>query len=158
VFSTVHTNDSASTVTRLIDIGVEPYLVSSSLLLVIAQRLLRTLCPNCREPVTPTQEMLYHLEDLKLSIDQFPDGKLMKGKGCDECFRSGYAGRTAIYEVMPIDTHIQEQIVNKATASTIKRGALERGLKTLRMSGVQKLLHGMTTPDEVLRVTQLDVL
>ena len=158
VFSTVHTNDSASTVTRLIDIGVEPYLVSSSLLLVIAQRLLRTLCPNCREPVTPTQDSLYHLEDLKLSLDQFPGGKLMKGKGCDECFRSGYAGRTAIYEVMPIDTHIQEQIVNKATASAIKRGALERGLKTLRMSGVQKLLAGMTTPDEVLRVTQLDVM
>jgi general secretion pathway protein E len=158
VFSTVHTNDSASTVTRLIDIGVEPYLVSSSLLLVIAQRLLRTLCPNCREPVEPTQEMLYHLEDLKLSMDQFPGGKLMKGKGCDECFRSGYAGRTAIYEVMPIDTHIQEQIVNKSTASQIKRGALERGLKTLRMSGVQKLLNGQTTPDEVLRVTQLDVM
>jgi general secretion pathway protein E len=158
VFSTVHTNDSASTVTRLIDIGVEPYLVSSSLLLVVAQRLLRTLCPNCREPITPTQEMLYHLEDLKLSPDQFAGGKLMKGRGCDECFGSGYAGRTAIYEVMPIDTHIQEQIVNKATASQIKRGALERGLKTLRMSGVQKLLAGMTTPDEVLRVTQLDVM
>jgi len=158
VFSTVHTNDSASKVTRLIDIGVEPYLVSSSLLLVIAQRLLRTICPNCREQVTPTQEMLYHLEDLKLTPDQFPEGKLFAGKGCDECFRSGYAGRTAIYEVMPIDTHIQEQIVNKATASQIKRGALERGLKTLRMTGVQKLLNGMTTPDEVLRVTQLDVL
>jgi len=157
VFSTVHTNDSASTVTRLIDIGVEPYLVSSSLLLVVAQRLLRTICPNCKEPLVPTQEMLYHLEDLKLSPDMFPGGKLLKGKGCDECFRSGYAGRTAIYEVMPIDTHIQEQIVNKATASQIKRGALERGLKTLRMSGVQKLLGGQTTPDEVLRVTQLDV-
>ena len=157
VFSTVHTNDSASTVTRLIDIGVEPYLVSSSLLLVIAQRLLRTVCLNCREPVTPTQEMLYHLEDLKLSPDQFAGGKLFVGKGCDECFRSGYSGRTAIYEVMPIDSHIQEQIVNKATASQIKRGALERGLKTLRMSGVQKLLNGLTTPDEVLRVTQLDV-
>jgi general secretion pathway protein E len=158
VFSTVHTNDSASTVTRLIDIGVEPYLVSSSLLLVIAQRLLRTLCPNCREPVTPDQQMLYHLEDLKLSIDQFPNRKLMVGKGCDECFRSGYAGRTAIYEVMQIDSHIQEQIVNKATASQIKRGALERGLKTLRMAGVEKLLAGMTTADEVLRVTQLDVM
>jgi general secretion pathway protein E len=158
VFSTVHTNDSASTVTRLIDIGVEPYLVSSSLLLVIAQRLLRTLCPNCREPVTPDQQMLYHLEDLKLSIDQFPGGKLMVGKGCDECFRSGYAGRTAIYEVMQIDSHIQEQIVNKATASQIKRGALERGLRTLRMAGVEKLLAGMTTADEVLRVTQLDVM
>jgi general secretion pathway protein E len=157
VFSTVHTNDSASTVTRLIDIGVEPYLVSSSLLLVIAQRLLRTVCPNCREPVEPDQRQRYFLEDLKLTPDQFPNGKLMVGKGCDECFRSGYAGRTAIYEVMPIDTHIQEQIVNKASASAIKRGALERGLKTLRMDGVNKLLAGMTTPDEVLRVTQLDI-
>jgi general secretion pathway protein E len=157
VFSTVHTNDSASTVTRLIDIGVEPYLVSSSLLLVIAQRLLRTVCPNCREPVEPDQKMRYFLEDLKLSPDQFPSGKIMLGKGCDECFRSGYAGRTAIYEIMPIDTQIQEQIVNKATASQIKRGSLERGLKTLRMDGVAKLLQGMTTPDEVLRVTQLDV-
>jgi general secretion pathway protein E len=157
VFSTVHTNDSASTVTRLIDIGVEPYLVSSSLLLVIAQRLVRTVCPNCRELVEPTQQMLYHLEDLKLKLDQFTDGKLFVGRGCDECFRSGYAGRTAIYEVMQIDSHIQEQIVNKATASQIKRGALERGLRTLRMAGVEKLLAGQTTPDEVLRVTQLDV-
>ena len=158
VFSTVHTNDSASTVTRLIDIGVEPYLVSSSLLLVIAQRLLRTVCSNCREPVTPDQKMIYFLEDLKLSPDMFPGGKILVGKGCDECFRSGYSGRTAIYEVMPIDAQIQEQIVNKATASQIKRGALERGLKTLRMSGVHKLMNGLTTPDEVLRVTQLDVM
>jgi general secretion pathway protein E len=157
VFSTVHTNDSASTVTRLIDIGVEPYLVSSSLLLVIAQRLVRTLCPNCKEPAVPDQQMLYHLEDLKLKLDQFPGGKIPVGRGCDECFRSGYAGRTAIYEVMQIDTVIQEQIVNKATASQIKRGALERGLRTLRMAGVEKLLAGQTTPDEVLRVTQLDV-
>jgi type II secretory ATPase GspE/PulE/Tfp pilus assembly ATPase PilB-like protein len=124
---------------------------------VIAQRLLRTVCPNCREPVEPDQKMRYFLEDLKLSPDQFPGGKIMLGKGCDECFRSGYAGRTAIYEIMPIDTAIQEQIVNKATASQIKRGALERGLKTLRMDGVAKLLQGLTTPDEVLRVTQLDV-
>ena len=158
VFSTVHTNDSASTITRLIDIGVEPYLVSSSLLLVIAQRLLRTVCPNCREPVTPNEQQRFFLEDLKLSPDQFPDGKLMMGRGCDECFRSGFAGRTAIYEVMPIDTHVQEQIVNKATASQIKRGALERGLRTLRMDGVDKLLAGQTTPEEVLRVTQLDVI
>ncbi|MCB9877208.1 MAG: Flp pilus assembly complex ATPase component TadA [Planctomycetes bacterium] len=157
VFSTVHTNDSASTVTRLIDIGVEPYLVSSSLLCVIAQRLLRTLCPNCKEAVVPTEQQRFFLEDLKLSPDMFPDGKLMIGRGCDDCFRSGFAGRTAIYEVMPIDTHIQEQIINKSTASQIKRGALERGLKTLRMDGVNKLLAGMTTPDEVLRVTQLDV-
>jgi general secretion pathway protein E len=157
VFSTVHTNDSASTVTRLIDIGVEPYLVSSSLLLVVAQRLLRTICPNCKEQVEPDEQMLYHLEDLKLTRDQFPNGKLFVGKGCDECFHSGYSGRTAIYEVMPIDSAVQEQIVRKATASEIKRSALERGLRTLRMDGVDKLLAGMTTPDEVLRVTQLDV-
>ncbi|MEC9046846.1 MAG: ATPase, T2SS/T4P/T4SS family [Planctomycetota bacterium] len=157
VFSTVHTNDSASTVTRLIDIGVEPYLVSSSLLCVIAQRLLRTVCPNCKEPITPNEQQRFYLEDLQLTPDQLPDGKLWVGKGCDECFRSGFAGRTAIYEVMPIDTHVQEQIINKATASEIKRGALERGLRTLRMDGINKLLSGMTTPEEVLRVTQLDV-
>jgi len=158
VFSTVHTNDSASTISRLIDIGVEPYLVSSSLLLVIAQRLLRTICPNCREPVEPDQKQRYFLEDLKLTQDQFPGGKIFVGKGCDECFRSGFSGRTAIYEVMPIDPVVQEQIIEKATASQIKRGALERGLRTLRMNGVDKLLAGLTTPDEVLRVTQLDVL
>ena len=83
--------------------------------------------------------------------------KIFVGKGCDECFNSGFAGRTALYEVMPIDTVIQEQIINKATASQIKRGALERGLRTLRMDGVNKLLAGHTTPEEVLRVTQLDV-
>ena len=157
VFSTVHTNDSASTVTRLIDIGVEPYLVSSSLLCVIAQRLLRTVCPNCKEPITPNEQQRFYLEDLQLTPDQLPDGKLWVGKGCDECFRSGFAGRTAIYEVMPIDTQVQEQIINKATASEIKRGALDRGLRTLRMDGINKLMSGMTTPEEVLRVTQLDV-
>jgi general secretion pathway protein E len=157
VFSTVHTNDSASTVSRLIDIGVEPYLVSSSLLCIIAQRLLRTLCPNCKELIEPNEQQRFFLEDLKLTPDQFPDGKLAIGRGCDECFRSGFAGRTAIYEVMPIDTVVQEQIINKSTASQIKRAALERGLRTLRMDGVNKLLTGQTTPEEVLRVTQLDI-
>ena len=157
VFSTVHTNDSASTVTRMLDIGVEPYLVSSSLLLVIAQRLLRTICPRCKELVDPDKRQRFQIEDLKLSLDQFPDRKLAVGRGCDDCFQSGFSGRTAIYELMPIDLTIQEQIINKASASVIKRGALERGLRTLRMDGVQKVLQGLTTPEEVLRVTQLDV-
>ena len=99
----------------------------------------------------------YQLEDLRLEPGQFPDGKVAVGRGCDECFHSGFAGRTAIYEVMPIDGPVQEQIVNKESASAIKRGALERGLRTLRMDGVEKLLQGLTTPAEVLRVTQLDV-
>jgi len=157
VFSTVHTNDSASTVTRMLDIGVEPYLVSSSLLLVIAQRLVRTICPTCREYVEPDEMMRFQLEDLRLTTSDFDRGKVAVGRGCDDCFHSGYAGRTAIYEVMPIDGDIQEQIVNKATASEIKRGALARGLRTLRMDGVEKLKAGLTTPTEVLRVTQLDI-
>lgn len=157
VFSTVHTNDSASTVTRMLDIGIEPYLVSSSMLLVIAQRLVRTICPHCREYTKDLDDrMRFQLEELRLDFDQFPDGVAF-GRGCDECFHSGFSGRTAIYEVLPIDGPIQEQIVNKATASDIKRGALERGLRTLRMDGVEKLLHGHTTPEEILRVTQLDV-
>ncbi|MBK8976844.1 MAG: type II secretion system ATPase GspE [Planctomycetes bacterium] len=160
VFSTVHTNDSASTVTRMLDIGIEPYLVSSSVLLVIAQRLVRTICPHCREyhPAGGLSEQVrFQLEELRLSPDQFPQGVAI-GRGCDECYHSGFSGRTAIYEVLPIDGIIQQQIVDKATASEIKRGALERGLKTLRMDGVAKLLAGVTTPEEVLRVTQLDVM
>jgi general secretion pathway protein E len=155
VFSTVHTNDSASTVTRMLDIGVEPYLVSSSLLLVIAQRLVRTICPRCKEFIKPDSHQLLRLKEIRLSPDQFPDG-IAIGKGCDECFNSGYAGRTAIYEIMPIDEQIQAQIIDKASATTIKRGAIERGLRTLRMDGVNKVLRGQSTPEEVLRVTQLD--
>ncbi len=102
----------------------------------------------------PTSDQL---EDLKLEVGQFPDSKLAVGKGCDECFHSGFSGRTAIYEILPIDGVVQEQIVNKTSASEIKRGALERGLRTLRMDGVEKVLTGQTTPQEVLRVTQLDV-
>jgi general secretion pathway protein E len=157
VFSTVHTNDSASTVTRMLDIGVEPYLVSSSLLLVIAQRLVRLICPRCKEFVQPDKQQSIWLQELRLTADQFPEGRLAVGKGCDDCFHSGYAGRTAIYEIMPIDEAIQSQIVEKASATTIKRGAIERGLRTLRMDGIQKVLRSQTTPDEVLRVTQLDV-
>ncbi len=157
VFSTVHTNDSASTVTRMLDIGVEPYLVSSSVLVVIAQRLVRTVCPRCKELVTPDEKMRFIIEDLGLSLDRFPGGQIVMGAGCDECFHSGYSGRTAIYELMPVDLVIQEQIVNKASASAIKRGSVERGLRTLRMDGIDKVLAGLTTPDEVGRVTQRDV-
>lgn len=157
VFSTVHTNDSASTVTRMLDIGIEPYLASSSVLVVIAQRLVRTVCKHCREVVAPDEKMMFLLEDLGLTPDRFPEGKIPHGAGCDECFHSGYSGRTAIYEIMPVDSVVQEQIVNKESASLIKRGAVERGLTTLRMDGIDKLLNGLTTPDEVVRVTQRDV-
>src|SRR5690606_22061357 len=127
-------------------------------LLVIAQRLVRTICPACKVTVDVLDDKLkYQLEDLRLTPDQFPNG-IAIGRGCHECFNSGFSGRTAIYELLPIDPIIQEQIVNKASASEIKRGALQRGLRTLRMDGIDKLLAGITTPEEVLRVTQMDVL
>jgi general secretion pathway protein E len=159
VFSTVHTNDSPSSVTRLLDIGLEPYLVSSSILLVIAQRLVRLNCPRCREARKPDDLELKKLRDAGLSIDQFPEGKIIVGKGCDYCFQSGYVDRTAIYEMLPIDDVMKEQIMDRASATVIKKSAVERGaLKTLRMDGLHKVLRGLTTIDEVMRVTQLDLM
>lgn len=156
VFSTVHTNDSASTITRMVDQGVEPYLVSSSLILVIAQRLVRTICASCRTMIDIGEEERAKLKKLGMNPDEL-EGELAFGAGCDECFHSGYAGRTAIYEFLPVDETLRTQIMEGTTASQIKRSALERGLITLRMDGCDKVRERQTTPDEVLRVTQLDL-
>jgi general secretion pathway protein E len=157
VFSTVHTNDSPSTVTRLLDIGIEPYLVSSSLLLVIAQRLLRRICPRCKTAVVPDKAMEKKLRSCGLVPEVFPDGKVFVGAGCDFCFGSGFVERIAIYEMLEIDDVVKDQVMDRANATSIKKSAIERGkLRTLRMDGLQKVLHGVTTIDEVLRVTQQD--
>jgi general secretion pathway protein E len=156
VFSTVHTNDSASTITRMIDQGVEPYLVSSSIVLVIAQRLVRTVCKHCRAERPATEEDLAKLKKVGLEIGEL-GGKITYGPGCDECFQSGYAGRTAIYEFMPIDEKIRTQIMEATTATAIKRSAVARGMITLREDGRSKIRAGLTTADEVLRVTQMDI-
>ncbi|MEX1024346.1 MAG: ATPase, T2SS/T4P/T4SS family [Planctomycetota bacterium] len=155
VFSTVHTNDAASTITRMVDQGVEPYLVSSSLILVIAQRLVRTICKHCKASGPITDEYAAKLKKLDIARDQL--GEALYGAGCDECFHSGYAGRTAIYEFMPVGETLRTEIMEGATASQMKRSSIERGVVTLRMDGVSKVLDGQTTPDEVLRVTQLDM-
>ena len=156
VFSTVHTNDAPSTITRMVDQGVEPYLVASSLILVIAQRLVRTICRHCRVVVPLSDEWAAKLRKVELAPEQL-NGEISFGEGCDECFHSGYAGRTAIYEFMPIDEILRTQIMNGATATEIKRSAVERGMETLRMDGQEKIVNCLTTPDEVLRVTQLDM-
>jgi len=157
VFSTVHTNDAPSTVTRLLDIGIEPYLVSSSLLLVIAQRLLRRICPRCKTQVAPDKSMEKKLRACGLVSEVFPDGKLTVGAGCEYCFGSGFVERIAIYEMLEIDDVVKDQVMDRANATVIKKSAIERGkLRTLRMDGIQKVLHGVTTIDEVLRVTQQD--
>jgi len=156
VFSTVHTNDAASTIARMVDQGVEPYLVASSLVLVVAQRLVRTICSNCRQLVDVTPEWAAKLKKCGIRIEQV-EGKIAVGSGCDDCYHTGYSGRTAIYEFLPVDEVLRTQIMEGATASQMQSSALQRGMVTLRMDGIQKVLDRKTTPDEVLRVTHSDI-
>jgi general secretion pathway protein E len=157
VYSTLHTNDAASAVTRMLDIGVEPYLVASSVVLCVAQRLVRVICPKCREMITPEAELLASLLSVDLTPDRFEDGKVARGRGCDYCFDSGYVDRTAIYEMLPVDEPVRVNIMERTGASVIKRDAVNRGiLRTLRTDGLQKVIDGVTTIDEVLRVTTRD--
>jgi general secretion pathway protein E len=160
VFSTLHTNDSAGAITRLLDLGVEPYLVSSSLIAVIAQRLVRKVCPDCRKNYEPTPNELRELGlgSVKASGPAESIGKFCIGTGCERCFQTGYRGRTGIYEMMLISDEIQDLVYRRKTAGTIKKVALQAGMQTLRMDGARKALEGITTISEVLRVTQTDVL
>jgi general secretion pathway protein E len=155
VFSTWHTNDSAGAVSRLLDLGVEPYLVSSSLIAIIAQRLVRKVCPDCKERVQPSP---HELRELGLGASAEHTGKFFVGAGCEKCFQTGYRGRTGIYEMMMINEEIQNLIYKRESAGTIKRVALNAGLQTLRMDGARKVLAGLTTVSEVLRVTQADII
>ena len=152
VFSTLHTNDAASAFTRLIDMGVEPFLIASSVLAVIAQRLVRKVCPVCRRPYEPTEGELRALGIEK----RMPQDVFYKAVGCDECLGTGYSGRIAIYEILVVDEVIRELIMKRADASTIKRVAMERGMHTLRQDGIRKFRKGITTAEEVMRVTQGD--
>ncbi len=155
VFSTLHTNDSAGAVSRLLDLGVEPYLVSSSLIAIIAQRLVRKVCPDCKEHIQPSA---HELRELGLGEEAEHGTNFFIGNGCEKCFQTGYRGRTGIYEMMMINEEIQNLIYKRESAGTIKRVALNAGLQTLRMDGARKVLAGITTVSEVLRVTQADML
>ena len=151
VFSTLHTNDSASAITRLIDMEIEPFLVASSLMAVIAQRLLRFLCNSCKEPYEP-----YDDELLKIGIDrkQLRDGVLYRAKGCDKCFNMGYSGRTGIFEMLLINDDIRNLTLSQVDSTKIKRKAMEHGMTSLRMDGAEKVARGLTSVDEVMRVTE----
>jgi len=153
VLSTLHTNDSASAVTRLLDMGIEPFLISSSVLAMMAQRLVRVLCKNCREPTEVNLDELKSIGITQELIDTH-GGQLYRGRGCDQCRSTGYRGRMGIYELMPIDDVVRSLIMQQTNASTIKKAAMERGLKTLLQDGALKVLQGLTTADELLRVTQ----
>lgn len=155
VFSTLHTNDAAGAVTRLLDMGIEPFLVSSSLECLIAQRLIRLICTKCRVPVEADEEMLKYIKDAKFD---FKDARLYQAKGCEECRFTGYHGRTAIYEIIAVNEPIRELILHRASSQQIKQMAVSQGMRTLRQEGLQKAFAGLTTITEVIRVTQSEEL
>jgi len=153
VLSTLHTNDAAGAATRLIDMGVEPFLVASSVLGIIAQRLIRRVCTKCRIPHTPTD-----FEMNELALTSIPaDAKIYKAVGCPSCAQSGYSGRTVIHELLVVDDKVRALIIRNADAGTIKKAAVEAGMGTLREDGVAKVLQGFTTVDELMRATHSEV-
>jgi len=152
VLSTLHTNDSASAITRLIDMGIEPYLISSSVIAVMAQRLIRVVCPHCKSPYGPQEQMIsLWTEKEKASLVR---GQFYKGLGCESCIQTGYLGRTGIFELLFIDDDIKELTTKRAGSHVIKQVAVEKGMSTLREDGLRKALAGETTLEEVCRVTQ----
>ncbi len=156
VFSTLHTNDAASGITRLIEMGLEPFLVSSSIEAFVAQRLVRIICPHCKEEdVTQPPEIKEELA-VALGMKDLRQVKMFRGRGCDFCNQTGFYGRTAIYEILVVDEDIRAAILEKQRADQIKRLAVKRGMTTLRQNGWQKVLAGITTPAEVMNVTIRD--
>ena len=151
VFSTLHTNDSASAVTRLIDMGIEPFLVTSSVIAILAQRLVRNVCNECKEEYLPDEESL---ENIGITPEMSSGKKIYRGKGCQSCLNTGYRGRTGIFELMILDDPIKSLILKTSDSNAIKHKAVEQGLITLRQDGALKVLNGITTVEEIFRVTQ----
>jgi general secretion pathway protein E len=152
VFSTLHTNDAASAITRLIDMGIEPFLITSSVLAIIAQRLVRTICPSCKRPAEVTNECM---TDLCVTPEDLKEATVFTGEGCDKCMHTGFYGRTGIYEIMKVSESIKKTIISTSDANAIKEAAVLEGMRTLREDGSHKIMKGITTPEEILRVTQV---
>ncbi len=150
VFSTLHTNDSASAVTRLIDMGIEPFLVTSSVSAIIAQRLVRVICEDCRESYVPDPATL---KNIGITPEMLGGKELCRGKGCPSCLYTGFKGRTGIFELMVLDEKIKSLILKTPDSNAVKREAVNQGMSTLREDGARKLLEGVTTVEEVFRVT-----
>lgn len=150
VFSTIHTNDAPTTINRLVDMGIPPYLVASALILIQAQRLVRRICPNCKEQIKVDPKLL---EDANIPPEIFPDGLVYKGKGCSNCSQTGYKGRVGLYEVMPISPTLRAMILKGASSDEVAKQAKEEGMKTLRDDGIDKIKKGITTIEELMRET-----
>jgi len=150
VFSTLHTNDAPSAITRLLDMGVEPFLIAATVEAVIGQRLVRTICVHCKEQYEPTDEMLMQLN---LTREDVRDKAFFYGKGCDHCNNTGYRGRSAVFEIMTMTDRIRELLSQRASTAAIRQIAREQGMRTMRESGLLKIYDGTTTIEEVVRET-----
>jgi len=150
VFSTLHTNDAPSSIARLLDLGLEPFLVTATLEGIVAQRLVRTICPKCKEPFQPTEQQLM---ELNLSMDDLEGRQLFRGTGCDYCNQSGYRGRMALGEIMVLDDELRELIIQNTSTQVLRAEARKRGMRTLREGGLMAIYEGQTTIDEVVRET-----
>ncbi len=161
VFSTLHTNDAASAFTRLTDMGIEPFLISSSVLILFAQRLLRVLCPKCKEPAVDFLSGAGYYpkmldEEFGVPLEDIRGKEIYRAKGCDFCAQTGYKGRTAVYEILEINDEIRSLVMSKASSSEIKTAAVKNGMKTLRMEAFKKFASGITSIEEIIRTTQKD--
>jgi len=153
VFSTLHTNDAPSAVARLLDLGLEPFLVTATLEGIVGQRLVRKICENCKSPFQPTEEML---KELELTPEKIAGQKFYYGKGCDYCNNTGYKGRIGIYEIMQLDDVMREDIMNHASTNVLRDHATRKGMRTLRESGILGIFDGMTTIEEVVKETVVE--
>ncbi len=151
VLSTLHTNDAPSALTRLVDMGIEPYLLTSSVVGILAQRLVRAICPHCKKAYAPSDQ---ELQELGISRENLTDGNLFKGEGCTHCFGSGFKGRYGIYELMPVTSTIKRQLLKSADSLALQKEALLLGMTSLRQHGALLAIQGITATSEVLRVTR----
>jgi len=155
VFATLHTNDSAGAITRLVNMGIEPFLVTSSTIAIMAQRLIRRICVECKEAYAPERESVI---ELGVPPDQAANKTVFRGRGCKQCQDRGYLGRTGIFELLAMTPRIQDLALHGTDSNAIKREARKEGMRTLREDGALKVFRGISTIDEVLRVTREDLL
>jgi len=156
VLSTLHTNDAAGAISRLINLGIPPFLVASALLGTVAQRLIRTTCRSCNEPYSPSSEFLDFVNDGFDASDNNQKIQLYRGAGCDDCDQTGYSGRKAIYEILRVSHKIRKMIINAENDDNIKRQAIAEGMKTLRRDGIEQVLNGTTTLEELQRLVDME--
>ena len=153
MFTTLHTNDAPSSIARLLDLGVEPFLITATIEGIVSQRLVRVICENCKAPLQATED---NLLQLGLSREEVADRAFHYGKGCDYCNNTGYKGRTGIFEMMVLDDELRETILQRSSTNVLREKALRKGMRTLRDSGLQAVFDGVTTIDEVVRETVVD--